>query len=147
MLGGICVRQLFSGFRVGISRTLSMATEKLNSIPAIEIDPEGTFKYILIKVYGPDTPKGSEPYKMIVRGFKWAAYHGNIYDATKAKLEQLGLDSECVGGGRIQHDPVNKSIKVYGHSTGFGKADHEVTVGILKNVYQGYNITWSDEGY
>jgi len=30
---------------------------------------------------------------------------------------------------------------------GFGKADHEVTVGLLKNKYPDYNISWSDEGY
>lgn len=32
-------------------------------------------------------------------------------------------------------------------SQGFGKADHEVSVSILKKKYPDYNITWSDEGY
>jgi phosphohistidine phosphatase len=30
---------------------------------------------------------------------------------------------------------------------GFGKADHEVTVGLLKNKYPDYSISWNDEGY
>lgn len=30
---------------------------------------------------------------------------------------------------------------------GFGKADHEVTVALLKDIYDGYDITYSDEGY
>jgi phosphohistidine phosphatase len=30
---------------------------------------------------------------------------------------------------------------------GFGKADHEVTVGLLKKKYTDYDIAWSDEGY
>lgn len=30
---------------------------------------------------------------------------------------------------------------------GFGKADHEVTVGLLKKKYPDYTITWSDDGY
>jgi phosphohistidine phosphatase len=30
---------------------------------------------------------------------------------------------------------------------GFGKADHEVTVGLLKKKYTDYDIAFSDEGY
>lgn len=30
---------------------------------------------------------------------------------------------------------------------GFGKADHQVSVGLLKKKYPDYVITWSDEGY
>lgn len=30
---------------------------------------------------------------------------------------------------------------------GYGKADHEMTVSILKKTYPHYSITWSDEGY
>nr|XP_014287316.1 14 kDa phosphohistidine phosphatase-like [Halyomorpha halys] len=71
----------------------------------------------------------------------------DIYDETVQKLNALELDSECIGGGRIQHDPLEKKIKVYGYSQGFGKADHEVSVEILKEVYGDYEITWSDEGY
>jgi phosphohistidine phosphatase len=30
---------------------------------------------------------------------------------------------------------------------GFGKADHEVTVGLLKKKYADYSISCNDEGY
>jgi phosphohistidine phosphatase len=30
---------------------------------------------------------------------------------------------------------------------GFGKADHEVTVGLLKKKYPDYSVSWNDEGY
>lgn len=30
---------------------------------------------------------------------------------------------------------------------GYGKADHEIAVSILKKTYPHYSITWSDEGY
>jgi phosphohistidine phosphatase len=30
---------------------------------------------------------------------------------------------------------------------GFGKADHEVTVGLLKKKFADYSISFSDEGY
>nr|XP_024219615.1 sex-regulated protein janus-A-like [Halyomorpha halys] len=124
-----------------------MSTDLLNAVPNVEIDPQGIFKYVLIRVYAPQTPDGSEPSKMIVRGNRRGAYHADIYDETVQKLNALELDSECIGGGRIQHDPLEKKIKVYGYSQGFGKADHEVSVEILKEVYGDYEITWSDEGY
>jgi len=40
----------------------------------------------------------------------------NIYDKTEEAVQALGLDSECVGGGRIQHDAAVKKILVYGYS-------------------------------
>ena len=40
----------------------------------------------------------------------------NIYDKTEEAVQALGLDSECVGGGRIQHDAAAKKILVYGYS-------------------------------
>jgi phosphohistidine phosphatase len=53
-----------------------MALENLASIPEVEIDPDGTFKYVLIKVYGAKKSSSPEEVKTIVRGFKWGAYHG-----------------------------------------------------------------------
>lgn len=53
-----------------------MASEKLASIPEVEIDSDGTFKYILIKVYGAKGSASPDEVKTIVRGFKWGEYHG-----------------------------------------------------------------------
>lgn len=48
---------------------------KLSNIPDVEIDENGRFKYILIKVID-DTH--DNVYKYIVRGFAWASYHGRF---------------------------------------------------------------------
>ena len=40
----------------------------------------------------------------------------DIYDQVSSGLNALGLKSECVGGGRIQHSPNSKEISVYGYS-------------------------------
>lgn len=41
----------------------------------------------------------------------------DIYDKVSEELEKDGLlDCECVGGGRIKHDPQAKKIHVYGYS-------------------------------
>lgn len=42
---------------------------------------------------------------------------GDIYDRVSAELEDGGLlDCECIGGGRIKHNPEAKKIHVYGYS-------------------------------
>lgn len=49
---------------------------KLEAVPLVDIDPEGRFKYILIKVYGKQESDGTEPSKLIVRGYTRAEWHG-----------------------------------------------------------------------
>lgn len=61
-------------------------------------------------------------------------------------IEGLGGAAEVKGGGRIRHEAGN--LHVYGYSVGFGRADHTITVGVLKDFYPDYSeITFSNEGY
>ena len=48
---------------------------KFANISDVDIDANGRFKYILIKVM--DKTQGSA-FKYIVRGFDWANYHGKL---------------------------------------------------------------------
>ena len=49
--------------------------------------------------------------------YNWAEWHADIYEKVSAGLEQGGeLECECVGGGRILHEPVHETIEVYGYS-------------------------------
>ena len=50
--------------------------------------------------------------KDIVRGYNFAEYHADVYDKTESELTAVGLDCECLGGGRIEHKPDKKYIKV-----------------------------------
>ncbi|XP_067951430.1 14 kDa phosphohistidine phosphatase-like isoform X2 [Watersipora subatra] len=118
---------------------------RLSAVEDVDIDDDGVFKYVLIKVSASNPVE--EFSKVIVRGYSWAEYHADIYDAASQRIEPLGLDCECLGGGRIQHAPNNKRLKVYGYSMGFGKADHQITCDLLKTKYLNYNITWTDGGY
>ncbi|XP_055301990.1 sex-regulated protein janus-A-like [Sitodiplosis mosellana] len=120
---------------------------KLEAVPLVDIDDEGRFKYILIKVYGREQADGTEPNKLIVRGYQRAEWHADIYDEVSGSIRALGLDTECLGGGRIEHFPESKLLKVYGHSTGYGRADHAETRKILLTKYKDYEIETSDEGY
>lgn len=62
----------------GVSGALCKATvamaDALAKIPDVEIDPEGTFKYILVRV----TVKDGDVHKDIVRGTKSAQYHSKF---------------------------------------------------------------------
>lgn len=63
---------------VGVSGVLirgavAMA-DALTKIPDVEIDPEGTFKYILVRV----KVKDGDVHKDIVRGTKSAEYHSKL---------------------------------------------------------------------
>jgi len=40
----------------------------------------------------------------------------DIFDREEKVFKKLGLRAECPGGGRIEHNPDKKYIKVYGYS-------------------------------
>lgn len=118
---------------------------KLDAVQDVDIDENGKFKYVLIKIYTDDEGLNC---KNIVRGYGWAGYHADIYDDTSERLSGLGIHTECLGGGRILHNPDTKTVTVFGYSMGFGKADHSISTELIKKRYPSYdNITWNDEGY
>ncbi|KAI6201843.1 hypothetical protein M3Y96_00885500 [Aphelenchoides besseyi] len=131
-------REYFVPFRSISSVTMS----GLESLADVDIDSKGKFKYILIEVK--DTKSNER--KHIVRGYARCGYHADILGEMESKAPK-GLSLNCVGGGRILHEPENKKLKVYGYSQGFGQADHKISVQILQKKYPDYNITMSNEGY
>ena len=82
------------------------------SVPDVEIDPDGKFKYILVKISG-----GENQSKMIVRGTKDAEFHPDILAKVEPVMKTAGFTCEVQGGGKILHDS-GKSIKVFSKSTG-----------------------------
>ncbi|KAK3731651.1 hypothetical protein QZH41_020051 [Actinostola sp. cb2023] len=117
---------------------------KLEAVPDVQIDDKGVFKYILIKV---KDSNDDSVCKYVVRGYSRADFHADILDEVQPSIEDLGLSAVCVGGGRIQHQPEESIILVYGYSMGFGRANHKETVEILKKEYPNYNVSYSNEGY
>lgn len=115
-----------------------------DSIPDVDIDSKGRFKYVLIKVFEKDNLAN---HKYIVRGYLRAGYHADVFEEVEPQIFRAGLDCHCTGGGRIEHKTKDKTISVYGYSTGYGRADHTIAVEILKKKYPDYKISWSNEGY
>ncbi|XP_054835191.1 14 kDa phosphohistidine phosphatase-like isoform X2 [Eublepharis macularius] len=116
------------------------AAGKLSSVPEVEIDPDGAFKYILVRVQ-----HGADQHRDIVRGTAVAEFHNHIFERVNPEMEKLGFVCKCLGGGKIEHNSKDKKIRVFGLSTGYGKADHAVTVELLKKTYKDYEINWSDD--
>lgn len=52
-----------------------MAAERLAKVPEVDLDPNGVFKYVLIRVHSKD----DDSYVDIVRGYAWAEYHGRTH--------------------------------------------------------------------
>ncbi|XP_032082004.1 14 kDa phosphohistidine phosphatase-like [Thamnophis elegans] len=113
---------------------------QLSSVPEVAMDPDGTFKYILVRVQ-----RGADEHRDIVRGTADAEFHNHIFEKVNPEMEKLGFVCKCLGGGKIDHNSKDKKIRVFGLSTGYGKADHSVTVEILKRIYKDYEISWSDD--
>ncbi|KAF7241424.1 14 kDa phosphohistidine phosphatase [Varanus komodoensis] len=113
--------------------------EALRAVPEAEIDADGTFKYVLLRV-----ERGADS-RDIVRGSAAAEFHNHIVEKVNPEMEKLGFVCKCLGGGKIEHNSKDKKIRVFGLSTGYGKADHSVTAEILKRTYKNYEITWSDD--
>ncbi|PIC51849.1 hypothetical protein B9Z55_002196 [Caenorhabditis nigoni] len=92
------------------------------------------------------TDTASKEKKFIVRGYYRCTFHDDILQETKSTASS-GLKLKCVGGGRIKHDDSGKDILVYGYSQGYGRADHQIAVDILKRKYTDYHIDFSNDGY
>jgi hypothetical protein len=73
-------------------------TSKLEAIPSVDIDV-GRFKYVLIRVDHADPEMKKEYSKIIVRGYLWAAFHGEFllkrFDIIRTVAERFELDSSC----------------------------------------------------
>ena len=113
----------------------------LDAHPSVIID-EGTHKYVLIEARaGGDT-------KILVRMTADAPYHADVAKPYVNALRAAGADVDVPGGGRISHDPVAKTVSIFGFSYGFGKADHAISADVCRTYFgEDYTVTWSDEGY
>ena len=151
--------------------------EVLDKIPDVHLDA-GTFKYVLISatfngaqkhiVRGFEGPKYEyhiDVFNECVRQARdmlpedgedgsspWCRCDGALSSRKQTTQRRPSIVSAvqftCVGGGRIQHEPRNKSIFIYGYSVAFGKADHAAAAALCNNSYGSqYKITFSDEGY
>lgn len=125
-------------------------TIKYDDIPTVSID-NGAYKYVLISAVPPSpTHSSSNLPKLFVYSKRGAKYHVNVAEYLIPQLESSGYTNiQVKGGGRILRDDVDKKIHIFGYSYGFGMADHAKSKEVVERCtkYEGYDITWSNDGY
>lgn len=89
-----------------------MAAADLSQIPDVDIDSDGVFKYVLIRVHAAapsGAPAGES--KEIVRGYKWAEYHGEGGAEARGGATSLwagpATPGRRDGAGLVGGDPVS----------------------------------------
>jgi len=140
-------QELSKSDRPELASAGNVVSGDLAHVPVVDIDASGRFKYVLVKVYTSDVKQDAGEFAYFVRGHAWGEYHSDIYDKFESQIAELGLDSECAGGGRIEHQPEQNKIEVFGYSQGYGRADHKITADLIKKKYPDCEVTTSNEGY
>lgn len=121
----------------------------------MEIDREGSYKYVLIKME--DNFGGKA---LLVRGcpHKEGTHckHADAFARAKADLELRGYRAVVLGGGRItrhrsRHTKGQKEgyISIFGYSKTFGACDdcNKLACNLVKASYPDYGVKWANEGY
>ena len=117
-----------------------------DQIPRVEIAP-GAHKYVLISAHTPTDPPEK---RWFVTSKSGAKYHANAAEPFVYRLEEAGYrDIRVTGGGRINYQPDQRIINIFGYSYGFGLADHKLSKQIVEEDgrFVGYSVDWSNEGY
>ena len=121
-------------------------------IKSVDLDTNGVFKYIQIRLTATGNNPDSEAVTL-VRGYLECDYHADILE--KFEREELNANeelsqqwqAECPGGGRIQVNETEKQLLIYGYSQGYGRCDHTLTQTLIQEQMPDYDVTWSNEGY
>jgi hypothetical protein len=114
-------------------------------IPSVSIDA-GAYKYVLVSAVPPshssDLVSSSRLFVYSKRG---AQYHVNVAEYLVPQLEGNGYTNiRILGGGRILRDDDDRRVHIYGHSYGFGMADHKSAMDVVSGctTYSDYKVTW-----
>lgn len=136
---------LFLLYSISCFYNLKMISSKISNIHECEIDNDGVFKYIQIKI---DCNLTGES-MIVVRGWKKFKYHKSNFDHfTSIESKNIkNCNSKAIGGGRININSTEKTISVYGYSKSYNRCDHSLTCDILKKYFPDYFISWNNEGY
>jgi len=121
----------------------------LRDIPACDV-ARGTHKYVLVQL---SDPAGGA--KLAMRSYEGCAYHADNYQRFMRELrEKYGaraIAGRVIGGGRVARDDSAKTCFVYGYSKTFGRTPgcNERSAAMIEQSvdYEGYVVTWSDDGY
>jgi len=105
----------------------------LSQLPIVLIDERGGYKFIVAVVNDGETSK------MVVRADASCEFHRDIL--RKLRFEAPGINAQCVGGGRINIDPIGKVIDIWSSSGDFGiEPNRAETVRLLSEAFPGFDV-------
>ena len=110
---------------------------------AVVIAP-GKWKFVAI-----DLRDASGATKRVVRSFAGKKFHADNFQQAMVELEPLGLRGKVIGGGRIEYDPADRTVSVYGYSKTFGRSAgcNEHAASLIEQALPECTVSWSDKGY
>mmetsp|Transcript_19435 Transcript_19435/g.44269 ORF Transcript_19435/g.44269 Transcript_19435/m.44269 type:complete len:202 (-) Transcript_19435:173-778(-) len=136
--------------KLAAARPTAASSSSFPSLPSVHLD-EGVHKYVLIRAVEPATADGAaDRDRTFVVSKRGAAYHRDVAEPFVDRLLEGGwAEVRITGGGRIHLDAVGRKVKVYGFSYGFGKGNHRWATKVIgeDERFEGFDISWSDEGY
>ncbi|ALC46263.1 ocn, partial [Drosophila busckii] len=103
------------------------AAAALLKLRRVQIDDDGLFPYVMIKVYIHGVTRFP---RTIIRG-KFNSSHKAVYNAARRELGSMELCTNPLGGGYLDVDMDKRKIYIYGGCQTFGIADHAKTQEIL----------------
>ncbi|CAL8464400.1 g3935 [Coccomyxa elongata] len=109
----------------------------------VDIDEHGTYKYVLLRLESKDSSES----RLLVRGNCRAGYHKDVLELAN----ELDADSTSqlvpLGGGRIAFNEENKTISIYGYSSAYDQAPHDITAVLVRRSYPFHTVSVSYSGY
>jgi Janus/Ocnus family (Ocnus) len=132
-----------AALKASLRKGSGSAAETGNRLASVRV-ADGRHKYVLISAeMGGDV-------QYFVTSRKGAHYHIDAAEPMVADLKRSGYTNiNVTGGGRILLDHSNKKMEIYGHSYGFGLADHAKSRETVLSdpSFKDYDISISNDGY
>lgn len=109
----------------------------ITDVREVVIDPAEGYKFIVAQL-----TDGNGGKRLVVRANQDCSYHRDILALLRREVRPHGLDAHCTGGGRIEINPTEKTIRIWDSSGDFGEEDdRKETVRMLQVAFPDYQVT------
>ena len=113
---------------------------KLEELPYVRIDLRtgaDEQKYVVVVIRDVQGPEKKVLWGWRARRLTHSDLVGNIWEA----LDQPNFDINCIGGGWLKFDELNKKIELWGHSVTFGREpDRAESARMIKESFPAYAV-------
>src|SRR3989344_6214125 len=109
----------------------------INSVQEVVIDPAEGYKFIVAQL-----TDGNSGKRLVIRANQDCSFHRDILALLRQEVRPSGLDAHCTGGGRIEINPAEKTIRIWDSSGDFGvEDDRKETVRMLQAAFPAFQVT------